>query len=839
APILAFNSSRFLGLRKPGEGWLKGGPPVTGPVQQTGPREMVVAPGSVILIDEASMLPLDHMLAIMRKATTLGCKVIVAGDQEQLAAVEGGGAMKLLSQRLGYVKLTEPVRFDSQWERDASLRLRQGDDTVLEEYDAEGRFRGGSPDKVMDMAARDYVANAMNGIHTRLVAADWQRCRELSRRVRDDLKHLGRVSDGPAVTLAEGAQASAGDLIVCRKNDHASGLANGDVLQVESVDGGRAVLRKVVGRDSETGGAVLAEKTIGYDQFAEMNLAYATTGHAAQGDTVTAGIALVTGNEARNWLYVAMSRGAATNHAYVVTRPDTANARPGAVPAPELARHKRVELERQGHFRPKARPSESERHHIAVLADILRRDSTEDSASQIQRRNLANADHLAVLHQIWQTETLEARKTGYKALLAELLPKQHRDAGEAHQAEWLFRTFRQAELCGQDPRRLTARAVTAGELNSARDVASVLSYRIQGYLAGMAPQARRWAEQVPKTNDPQLAHFLTEAAAAMDGRKDRLGEFAADTRPSWATDVLGEVPDEPAGRQEWQRKAASICAYREIYNFAREDEAIGPEPSSASPEKHAAWLEAFMAMNAAGSEDLSGLSAARLRARRGMYERETAWAPRYARNELREARIALHDAEQGRVRAQAEAQVARERGNEDAAALHERMGRSYEALAGRYRDAQPELVASVEDYDNWLTVTELSRRMAVAADTELRRRYPDQKIEPLRSAEPQPVTEAEHTELVTLPEDLSQPYERPRWLQELAAASRAYRESRAEREAQTVPAEDGELEPEGFAWRPSIAHEREAILQPPPPEIGPAELVAAAQAQASGPEAGD
>ena len=116
---------------------------MTGPVQQTGPREMVVAPGSVILIDEASMLPLDHMLAIMRKATTLGCKVIVAGDQEQLAAVEGGGAMKLLSQRLGYVKLTEPVRFDSQWERDASLRLRQGDDTVLEEYDAEGRFRSG------------------------------------------------------------------------------------------------------------------------------------------------------------------------------------------------------------------------------------------------------------------------------------------------------------------------------------------------------------------------------------------------------------------------------------------------------------------------------------------------------------------------------------------------------------------------------------------------------------------------------------------------------------------------------------------------------------------------
>ena len=93
------------------------------------------------MIDEGSMLPLDHMLAVLRKANAVGAKVVIAGDQEQLAAVTLGGAMKLLSQRLGYVKLAEPVRFESSWERDATLRLREGDDTVLEEYDAQGRFR--------------------------------------------------------------------------------------------------------------------------------------------------------------------------------------------------------------------------------------------------------------------------------------------------------------------------------------------------------------------------------------------------------------------------------------------------------------------------------------------------------------------------------------------------------------------------------------------------------------------------------------------------------------------------------------------------------------------------
>jgi hypothetical protein len=67
---------------------------------------------------------------------------VLAGDQEQLAAVEGGGAMMLLADRLGYVQLAEPVRFTAAWERAASLRLRQGDATALDEYDQHGRIRG-------------------------------------------------------------------------------------------------------------------------------------------------------------------------------------------------------------------------------------------------------------------------------------------------------------------------------------------------------------------------------------------------------------------------------------------------------------------------------------------------------------------------------------------------------------------------------------------------------------------------------------------------------------------------------------------------------------------------
>ena len=55
---------------------------------------------------------------------------------------------------------------------------------------------------------------------TLLMAADHALRRELNRRIRDDLITLGIVQNGPAVTIADGTQASCGDLIICTRNDH-------------------------------------------------------------------------------------------------------------------------------------------------------------------------------------------------------------------------------------------------------------------------------------------------------------------------------------------------------------------------------------------------------------------------------------------------------------------------------------------------------------------------------------------------------------------------------------------------------------------------------------------
>ena len=65
----------------------------------------------------------------------------------------------------------------------------------------------------------------------------------------------------------------------------------------------------------------------------------------------------------------------------------------------------------------------------------------------------------------------------------------------------------------------------------------------------------------------------------MDDRKERLGQHAAQTAPTWAVNALGPVPADPDARREWETKASSIGAYRETYGYDHPEDPIGPEPS--------------------------------------------------------------------------------------------------------------------------------------------------------------------------------------------------------------------------------------------------------------------
>ena len=253
-------------------------------------------------------------------------------------------------------------------------------------------------------------------------------------RIRDDLQHLGLVERGTEASLREGAKASVGDLIVTRQNDHELGIANGNAWRVEKIDGETITMRQMLDADRETGERRFADETVEYRAAKEWaDLAYAErpgtsgqeldrgpptsatriTGHTGQGRTGPEGHALFTGNENRNWAYPALTRGTNGNYAWVVGQPakvPTRRRAPG--PHPSLHRHERIERERAGlpEQARKLTPQEEElaRDPKAVLADVLERDGTEYSALETRQRNLANADHLAKLHAIWQGETRPA-----------------------------------------------------------------------------------------------------------------------------------------------------------------------------------------------------------------------------------------------------------------------------------------------------------------------------------------------------------------------------------------------------------------------------------------------
>ena len=93
---VSYNAAQFLG-HLPGRRGARGPVPI--------------GPGTLLVIDEASMLSGPDLADLIAYAKTRGAKIILAGDISQLQAVENGGGMSLLAAALGYARLAEPVRF--------------------------------------------------------------------------------------------------------------------------------------------------------------------------------------------------------------------------------------------------------------------------------------------------------------------------------------------------------------------------------------------------------------------------------------------------------------------------------------------------------------------------------------------------------------------------------------------------------------------------------------------------------------------------------------------------------------------------------------------------------
>ena len=815
---VSYNAAQFLG-HLPGRRGARGPVPI--------------GPGTLLVIDEASMLSGPDLADLIAYAKARGAKIILAGDISQLQAVENGGGMSLLAARarLRPAGRTRPVP-PRRGNRQASLRLRDGDTSVLAEYDQHGRIIGGDPEQMMDAAAAAYVALTAGGTDTLLMAADHALRRELNRRIRDDLITLGIVQPGPAVTIADGTRASPGDLIICTRNDHdvEAGRARPDAGQRRPAPHrghhpATACSSAAPWTPTRSPGSAAGPTDTSCSRTTKMpNWDTRSPTTPPRAAPCTAGLAVITGTEDRQHAYVALTRGTDVNLAYVFTAsPKTADPVPGPRPAPELARYDRRATGPAARPLPPPHPAEA----LAVLAGVLDRDGQQRSATQTRNQALADADHLAILHAIWAAETTPAREQRYRALLMNALPPGYRRQ-PGHQARWLWRTLRAAELAGLDPAEVLADAIAERDLAGSRDIAAVLDARIRHRLGTLVPlPPRPWSEQVPALADPERRAYVAEIAALMDARKDRIGEHAAGHPPPWAIAALGPVPADPPDRLDWQKRAAAIGAWRELSGYSDPADPIGPEPVAAAPDARAAWHEALAALGPADGPDVRGMPDGRLLHLRDTYPVETAWAPQYVGDELRQVRAAAWDARLAGLRAAAEARAAEHRGDHDHAAAQRKLAAGYQALEQAYRQRETVFAQTMADRADWDTATRAQRQLAVAADAELRRRHPGQYFAPLRSAEPEPATGAQRDEL-TLTPDQSARRDGPVDQGPGRRAPDLRRQARRPAEPDDPVRRPRVRRPRPGVSRLDLARPGQPILQPPKPEIPPSPRILAA-----------
>ena len=362
-----------------------------------------VQPGDLLVVDEASMVATGDLAAVEDIATRFGAKILLTGDTEQLSAPQAGGVMRLLADEHGYYQLSTVQRFEQEWEREASLRLRAGDAGALTEYDQRGRILDGTREQMADTAYQRWLADHLSGKSSVLLVATNVQATELARRARDELAALGLVAADDLVELGTATSPARRSHRRPAERPHrgrGGRTAPGQPRRAPHRRLGRigeervGLVRRLTGRDSSTrevSWSALFELPEDYiERYAD--LAYAGNVHVAQGRTVDTAHRVVDETAGRESFYVGMSRGRERNTAYVVTeRVHAADLSPEPRPAPGIED-------------PAARDDPApRRNRIAVLADVLEREQTERTATETMRQELERAASLATLARCGQT----------------------------------------------------------------------------------------------------------------------------------------------------------------------------------------------------------------------------------------------------------------------------------------------------------------------------------------------------------------------------------------------------------------------------------------------------
>ena len=643
----------------------------------------------VLVLDEASQLATADLAMVQEAARQAGARLVLAGDTEQLGAVEAGGMFRLLAREVPSAELHEIRRFGAAWEADASVRLRAGDFAAYAAYDRHGRMRGADQETTMDRAAGLWLADYLRGKAVLLLAGSNSEAAELSRRVQAKLIQLGTVGP-PRAALADGNQAGTGDLVRARLNTtiDAGGreLTNRDTLQITGWRGPSALVRRRELDGTWTSPFLVPRTYLAHS--AELD--YAGNTHVGQGRTVDTAHLLVTGSLSRRSLYVGLTRGRESNTAHIVT----------------------------GQTAPPGHPPYAQASAESVVKAIIERDEADLSATGQIRQAQDWTGGTGHLVQLWSAAVKDCLYPSIDAQIkARLTESQAWRYQREHSRPVLRQRLRAAQLAGHDIGAIIDQ-ITAVPLDGARSISAVLHGRLQQLqLPDPGPEVT-WAQRTPG-NAAQVAH---ELAAGLDERRRELGERLAAHPEPWLARHLGVLAADasPALREEYVRRAGTAAAYREARGITDPQQAVsfGPHPE---PELAAMQRATFASLEITDEQaEIGAMSRGELEARVREGDRAQATAPPEVSGRLRLTAQAEADAWQQSAAAEADHNPVQ--------------AGTARALAHQMAAEKTRLEAAGAMYEQWAAKTVGTRETAGTAKAELHRRG----HEPVPAGTPQP-----------------------------------------------------------------------------------------------------
>ena len=515
-----------------------------------GPIEGVdLSPGDVIVVDEAGMAGTVNLAKVVRVAELHGAHVRFIGDDRQLAAIEAGGALRLLEREVGSIKLDTIHRFrnpdgsTNTAEAAASERLRDplqaGDPFAW--YLGEGRIIAGDIDRMTGAVFGAWQADVLAGKQSVMLAQRNETVAELNGRAQAFRMSDGTVTGRAAVDLRDGLSAHKGDLIVTRVNSHElrtdrgrDRVKNGDRWSVDQVlrDGSLAVTHLGHG-----GSVILPAEYVA----SSVELGYAATVHRAQGLTADTSHVLADSSTTRAMAYVAMTRGKESNRLYV--------------------------------------EADDGQSMSDVLGQIANNSDGMLSAHETIRAEQTRVGDLVVLVDQYQDVAERADANRFERIARQAVGR--RVARELlGDGAWgaLESSLRRAERGGYDPVDALYQAWEKGTLDNARSKPAVLASRVDAdvrtYIDAFPPAPREdgvptWiADRAPvdsRHTDPAWRAHLAERYDYLTARLEERGEALATEPPAWAQGI-GAVPEDER-RADWTRLAAEVDLFRRRYGI--------------------------------------------------------------------------------------------------------------------------------------------------------------------------------------------------------------------------------------------------------------------------------